>query len=102
MANPSPPSPFGDRSDKTVDEEGKPDERPTIPTQLSPSYASSPPKILDPVLAWGSGLAANPLGWVELSDEDQGQERRGAGASRAGAGEEDCKGDGGERGKGEG
>ena len=102
MATPSPPSPFGDRSDKTVDEEGKPDERPTIPTQLSPSQASPPPKILDPVLAWGRGLAANPLGWERPSDEDRGQERRGAGASRAGAGEEDGEGDGGERGKGEG
>ena len=91
------------RSDKTVDEEGKPDERPTIPTQLSPSQASPPPKIPDPVLAWGRGLAANPLGSLRKpSDEDQGQERRDAGASRAGAGEEDGEGDGGERGKGEG
>ena len=65
-------------------------------------YVSFPPKILDPVLAWGRGLAANPLGWVEPSDEDQGQERRDAGTSRAGAGEEDGEGDGGERGKGEG
>ena len=85
-----------------MDEEGKPDERPTIPTQLSPRYASPPPKILDPVLAWGRVLAANPLGCAEPSDEDQGQERRGAGAGRAGAGEEDGEGDGGERGKGEG
>ena len=38
----------------------------------------------------------------EPSDEDQGQERRDAGANRAGAGEEDGKGDGGERGKIEG
>ena len=102
MATPSPLPASGDRSDKTVDEEGKPDERPTIPTQLSPCQASPPPKILDPVLALGRGLAANPLGWVEPRDEDQGQERCGAGASRAGAGEEEGEGDGRERGKGEG
>ena len=85
-----------------MDEEGKPDGGPTIPTQLSPSQASPPPKIPDPVLAWGRGLAANPLGCAEPGDEDQGQERRDAGASRAGAGEEDGEGAGGERGKGEG
>ena len=79
-----------------MDEEGKPDERPAIPTKLSPSQASLPPKILDPVLAWGRRLAANPLGSSPLgepSDEDQGQERRDARASRAGAGEEDGEGD---------
>ena len=61
--------------------------------------------ILNPVLAWGRGLAANPLGSPHLeepSNKDRGQGRRGAGAVRAGAGEEDDKGDGGERGKGEG
>ena len=55
--------------------------------------------ILNPVQARGLGLASNPLSWVEPSGEDQGQKRRGAGASRAGAGDKDSKGDGGERGK---
>ena len=87
-----------------MDEEGKPDERPTIPTQLSPRQASPPPKILDPVLAWGRRLAANPLGSSPLGGTERRRPRTGETRHRGkpSAGEEDGEGDGGERGKGEG